>query len=51
MVVVSVAVCFGFVGAAPAAGAQEGVEVRLDLTDPQGGPFPADRFTVLTARS
>jgi hypothetical protein len=22
------------------------VEVRFDLSDPQGGPFPADRFTV-----
>src|SRR5262249_43503090 len=32
--------------AAPAARAQEGVQGRFDLTDPQGGPFPADRFTV-----
>jgi dienelactone hydrolase len=30
----------------PAARAQEAVQVRFDLTNPRGGPFPADRFTV-----
>jgi hypothetical protein len=46
ILVASLAICFVFVAAAPGAGAQAGVEVRFDLTDPQGGPFPADRFTV-----
>src|SRR5262245_9318289 len=35
-----------FAAALPAARAQEGVQVRFDISDPQGGPFPADRFTV-----
>jgi hypothetical protein len=47
ILIMSIALCLGFAAAVPAARAlAEGVEVRFDLTDPQGGPFPADRFTV-----
>jgi hypothetical protein len=46
ILIVSVAICVAFAVAVPAARAQQGVEVRFDLTDPQGGPFPADDFTV-----
>lgn len=45
ILILSTAICLAFAAAAPAALAN-GVEVRFDLTDPQGGPFPADRFTV-----
>jgi hypothetical protein len=46
VLIVSAAICVAFAVAVPAARAQEGVEVRFDLSDPHGGPFPADRFTV-----
>jgi Bacterial virulence factor lipase N-terminal len=46
ILILSAAICVAFAVAVPAARGQEGVEVRFDLTDPQGGPFPADRFTV-----
>jgi hypothetical protein len=42
----SAAICLACAAAVPAARAQEAVAVRFDLTGPQGGPFPADRFTV-----
>src|SRR5262249_28097044 len=42
----SAAFCLVFAAAVPAGRAQEGVQVRFDLSDPRGGPFPADRFTV-----
>jgi hypothetical protein len=45
VLILSAAICVAFAVAVPAARAQEGVEVRFDLSDPQGGPFPADRFT------
>src|SRR5262249_61181448 len=40
------AMCLMFAAAVPAGRAQEGVQVRFDLSVPQSGPFPADRFTV-----
>src|SRR5215813_10505981 len=46
VLVLLAAICLGFAAALPAARAQEGVEVRFDFSDPQGGPFPTDRFTV-----
>lgn len=45
LLIASAVICLAFAAAAPAALA-DGVEVRFDLSDPQGGPFPADRFTV-----
>ena len=45
ILILSTAICLACAAAAPAALAQ-GVEARFDLTDPLGGPFPADRFTV-----
>ena len=45
LVTMSAAVCLVFSAAAPAL-AERAVQVRFDLTDPQAGPFPADRFTV-----
>ncbi len=45
ILILSAAICLAFAAAAPAALA-DGVEPRFDLTDPAGGPFPADRFTV-----
>lgn len=47
--ILSAVICLAFAVAVPAAPAQEEVGVRLDLTYPQGGPFPADRFTVSDA--
>jgi dienelactone hydrolase len=44
MLIVSAAICVAFAVAVPAARAQVAVEVRFDLSDPHGGPFPADRF-------
>ena len=42
-----VAVVLGIVAAfSPSAAANGNVEPRFDLTDPSGGPFPSDRFTV-----
>src|SRR5262249_7922107 len=46
ILILSAIVCVAFAAAVPAARAQEGVQVSFDLSDPQGGPFPADRFTV-----
>jgi hypothetical protein len=43
--ILSTLICAAFASAAPAALAQ-GVQPRFDLSDPQGGPFPADQLTV-----
>src|SRR5262249_7186839 len=42
----SAAICLMFAADAPTGRAQEGVKVRFDLSVPQGGPFPSDRFAV-----
>src|SRR5262245_12825858 len=44
--ILSAAICLALAVTVPAARAQEGVQVRFDLSDPEGGPFPADCFTV-----
>src|SRR5262245_24319546 len=46
VLILSAAICLAFGVVVPAARAQAAVQVRFDLSDPQGGPFPADRFTV-----
>jgi dienelactone hydrolase len=45
VLILSTLICVALGSAAPAALAK-GVQPRFDLSDPQGGPFPADVFTV-----
>jgi hypothetical protein len=45
LLILSTLICLAFASAAPAALAQ-GVQPQFDLSDPEGGPFPADVFTV-----
>jgi hypothetical protein len=45
ILILSTLICVAFASAAPAAVA-EGVQPRFALSGPQGGPFPADLFTV-----
>src|ERR671936_1488940 len=50
ILIVSIALCLGFAAAVPAARAlAEGVEVRFDLTDPQGGKFQLESTIAFTS--